>query len=490
MKVDVVIIGAGLGGLIAGAKLSKEGKRVLVIEQHDRPGGYATTFDRGDFTLEVGLHEMYGPSPGDMETKIFNDLDVFNAVKFIRIPEFYRFVNNRYDVTIPHDPKSATEILSTLFTAETEGIHAYFNHILKPRKKAPGNETPEISLGAFLDSIIHNDDLKLILLGNLGYYHDDPYSLSLAYYTSAQGSYYSGGASFIRGGSQQLSDHLANFIRNHHGEVLLEHLVTAIKTDQHQVTGVIYKSKEKPCAGKFEVDADDIIANNAIPNVADLLPEGYGDTLKKELQQQETGTSLLTIYFGFKKPLKEMGWRHYSTFIYDSSVKSQQHIRTNNRDDFARRNFTFVDYSQIDSGLAKNGKATGVICCIDSMKDWENLDRKSYNARKSQVAATFIERLEKMIPGISDAIEYQEAATPVTLKRYTLNPGGAVYGFAQSPSRKAINTSTLPENLHFASAWGNTGGGFSGVIYGGYLCAISILRKKRGIASFGNESLL
>src|SRR5512133_3463236 len=130
MKVDVVIIGAGLGGLIAGAKLSREGKSVLVIEQHDRPGGYATTFERGDFTLEVGLHEMYGPSPGDMETKIFNDLDVFNAVKFIPIPEFYRFVYNRYDVTIPHNPESATEILSTLFPAETEGIHAYFKTIL------------------------------------------------------------------------------------------------------------------------------------------------------------------------------------------------------------------------------------------------------------------------------------------------------------------------------------------------------------------------
>ncbi len=75
---DVVIIGAGLGGLIAGAKLAREGKKVLVIEQHDRPGGYATTFQRGDYTLEVGLHEMDGPAPGDIKTKIFNDLGVFD----------------------------------------------------------------------------------------------------------------------------------------------------------------------------------------------------------------------------------------------------------------------------------------------------------------------------------------------------------------------------------------------------------------------------
>jgi all-trans-retinol 13,14-reductase len=99
MKYDIIIIGAGLGGLTAGAKLAREGRKVLVIEQHNRPGGCATTFQRGDFTLEVGLHEMDGPYPRDMKTKIFNDLDVFNNVEFIKIPEFYRFINELHILT-------------------------------------------------------------------------------------------------------------------------------------------------------------------------------------------------------------------------------------------------------------------------------------------------------------------------------------------------------------------------------------------------------
>ncbi|MBN1145594.1 MAG: FAD-dependent oxidoreductase, partial [Bacteroidales bacterium] len=53
MKYDIIIIGAGLGGLTAGAKLAKEGKRVLVVEQHSIPGGYATTFKKKDFLFEV-----------------------------------------------------------------------------------------------------------------------------------------------------------------------------------------------------------------------------------------------------------------------------------------------------------------------------------------------------------------------------------------------------------------------------------------------------
>jgi len=88
MKYDIIIIGGGLGGLTAGAKLSREGKKVLLIEQHDRPGGCATTFKRGDYIMEVGLHEMDGPSPSDIKTKLFNELDVFKNVTFLELPEF------------------------------------------------------------------------------------------------------------------------------------------------------------------------------------------------------------------------------------------------------------------------------------------------------------------------------------------------------------------------------------------------------------------
>ena len=74
MIYDIIIIGGGLGGLTAGAKLAKEGRSVLLLEQHNRPGGYATSFKRKDFIMEVGLHEMDGLHPRDLKTKIFRDL--------------------------------------------------------------------------------------------------------------------------------------------------------------------------------------------------------------------------------------------------------------------------------------------------------------------------------------------------------------------------------------------------------------------------------
>ncbi|MCK4747522.1 MAG: NAD(P)-binding protein, partial [Bacteroidales bacterium] len=111
MKYDVIVIGAGLGGLTAGAKLAREGKKVLLLEQHDRPGGCATTFKRRDFTMEVGLHEMDGLHPKDIKHRIFDDLGITGKVEFLRVPEFYRFINDSCDLVVPHNPEEAKAIL-------------------------------------------------------------------------------------------------------------------------------------------------------------------------------------------------------------------------------------------------------------------------------------------------------------------------------------------------------------------------------------------
>jgi all-trans-retinol 13,14-reductase len=479
MEYDVIIIGAGLGGLTSGAKLAREGKKVLLIEQHSQPGGCATTFRRRDFTLEVGLHEMDGPSPRDMKTRIFNELEVTGNIEFLKVPEFYHFVSDRLEITIPHDPSEAKNILKEKFPEETAGIDAFFTQILNPKRKPADNEQLiDISLGEFLDSIIKNDDLKLVLLGNLGYFHDDPFSISLTYYSVAQGSYFNGGASFIRGGSQKLSDHLSEYIKNHGGEVLLNHLATGFVIENNRLSGVVFKSKRDSASGLLRAYADEIIANAAIPNIAELLPGVYGERLMKGIQNQKPGASLLTVYFGFKNSLKKLGHKHYSTFVFNGSIKNQSDILRNNMEDYSSRSYTFVDYGQIDSALATPGKSVGALCCIDYLKDWETLSNEQYRNRKEEVAKIFINRLEKLIPGISVEIEYYEVGTPRTIKRYTLNPGGAVYGFAQTPGKPSTETSGIFENLHFASAWGKTGGGFSGAIYSGYLCAYNILRKK------------
>ena len=82
---NIVIIGAGLGGLTAGALLSQKGYKVTILEQHNKVGGCATTFKRnGNFTCEVGLHVIDAPFSDKKKKWIFNELKIYDNIEFIQ----------------------------------------------------------------------------------------------------------------------------------------------------------------------------------------------------------------------------------------------------------------------------------------------------------------------------------------------------------------------------------------------------------------------
>nr|MDA3823225.1 FAD-dependent oxidoreductase [Bacteroidales bacterium] len=407
MKYDVIIIGGGLGGLTAGAKLAIEGRHILLLEQHDRPGGCATTFTRKGFTMEVGLHEMDGLHPADGKTKIFNELGVSDGVEFLELPDFFRFHNGRTDFLMPHDKEEAIAKLKEHFPDQSEGIDTYFERLANAmRINVMERRNPDISVGEYLDSIFTDEELKLVLLGNLGYFHDDPYSLALRYFAIAEGAYFNGRANYIKGGSQKLSDRLVEIIRENGGKVLLNHKVTDITVKDDKVSGLTFINVQPGEHSPIIASADEYILNAALPLAAELMGGANGALLKKQLESQKIGASLLTVYFGFSKSLKDLGYNYYSTFVYDESVKSQKDILQNNHADFDVRSFTFVDYSQVDSGIAPEGKSVGAICCIDYTEDWVGLSRSEYKEKKKEVEQLFAKRLDALIPGCREYMEH------------------------------------------------------------------------------------
>ena len=99
MKYDVIIIGGGLGGLTAGAVLSKKGKKVLLIEQHFMVGGAATIFKRKDINIEVGLHEMdFGEYGYDVKRDLFDFLKLDNITPALGF-SFMWFLSNKQGKT-------------------------------------------------------------------------------------------------------------------------------------------------------------------------------------------------------------------------------------------------------------------------------------------------------------------------------------------------------------------------------------------------------
>lgn len=494
MTHHAIIIGAGLGGLMAAAQLVKRQKKVLVLEQHYLPGGCATTFKRKGYNVEVGLHEIDGlGNTGEGIHAMLKSVGALEAVEFVRVPEFYRFKNNRRDLSVPDNMEQAIEVLIREFPTEEKGILKYFKKLKDIRrdlKQMPKAKWKTIfmplthrdlvlsmkqNLGNFLDKIIQNDDLKLILSANLGYYHDDPYTMALSFYAVAQSSYYTGGGHFIKGGSQQLSDYLMNYINTNGGQVLLQKKVDRIIIRDGIAVGVDYHDVRHPEEEREQVYAQAIIANAAIPNVInELLDEKTAEPIAQKTKNLTLPTSILSIYIGFKRTPKALGHRHYSTFYNASDVYTLSDIKPNTLEPFENRSFVFVDYSQIDSGLAPDGKGFGVVCVPDKLAFWEHLSDEEYKAEKERVAQLFFNKLEQDIPGITEQIDYYEVATPKTIKRYTLNPEGVVYGYAQTPEQSFMKRPPIQSGvprLYFASAWTMPGGGFSGAMYAGALCA-------------------
>ena len=503
MYFDAIIIGGGLGGLSAGAILSRNGKRVMLIEQHYIPGGCATIFKRKDFLMEAGLHAMDGHHVDEKgSTSILRYLGVMKQLDFQATPEFFHIQNKRINFTFPNGSKQAVEALVQAFPEEENGIRKLFRLILGVQEELSHfpkktwqkvlqfplfplfypkiTKTFSRSLGKYLDKHFVSDELKVILQGNLLYYHDDPYSLSLIFFAKAQASFIQKGGFFIKGGSQNLSNSLANMITDNQGCLLLGKRVDKILVENRKAVGVTFSDAFNNQLKPETSRADYIVHSGAVPLLADLLGGAAGDKIKKRIAGMRPSCSLLCIYMGFSKEPKSLGNNRYSTFLYGDDVKSLKDVHANYYGPWEQRSFAFVDYGQIDSGLAPEGKSFGVICTADRLSDWEDLEESEYKKKKAKVAGILLDRLEKAIPGISAIIETYEVGTSRTIKKYTLNPNAAPYGFAQTPAQAGFKRPSYRspvKNLWLSGTWTFPGGGFTGAIVSGFLCGLKIKKQ-------------
>lgn len=500
-KYDIITIGAGLGTLTAAALLAKKGYKVAMVEQHNIPGGMATTFKRKNLTVEVGLHELDGLDEYDMKIKILDFLGIRKKLTFIRLPEFYRFIHGETDITIPDSDTEAEKILTGKFPEEKKGIQKYFNTIRDLRKEISSlpmepwkmifllpvfpllfpNLVKQMknTLGNFLDKHIQSEELKLVLIANLGYYHDDPYSMSMIYYSAAQSGFYYGGGHYIQGGSQNLSNALADVVTSNHGKIIYNRMVQEIIIENDKAVGIKYSKKN----GELEeiLRADKIIAGASLPNIVyKLLPKEFSLKLAPLVENKQNSCSIMTMYLGLNQPLQKLIKKNqtatYSTFFFPNHLHSVKEWHKIAQGDLNERGIVTVDYSLIDSKLTAKGKHFAVVCAYDYGKDWDK-DESKYKKQKKEAEEKLLKKLEEQYPGIRKKIFYYELGTARTIENYTLNPGGSIYGFAQIPSQSGpfrANAKSKIPGLYMASAWVNPGGGFTGAMMSGFLAARSI----------------
>ena len=125
---DVIVIGAGMGGLSAAAHLAAKGQKVLVLEKHDRVGGSTSSFKRGEFTFDTALHEMAGGGPGKLDRGLFQLLKatgVDKKIELYEVPHFYRAIFPGVDITLPPNWDGFKSELKKKWPEESEGIDTF-----------------------------------------------------------------------------------------------------------------------------------------------------------------------------------------------------------------------------------------------------------------------------------------------------------------------------------------------------------------------------
>ncbi len=124
---DTVVIGAGGGGLSAAAGLAMGGEKVLIIEQHDKVGGYMSAFEREGYRFEVSLHAMDGLKEGGVTYNTFEALDLLDRVKRVRLDPAYRSYFPGITIDVPADTEEYLAVLQKQFPEEKEGLRKLFD---------------------------------------------------------------------------------------------------------------------------------------------------------------------------------------------------------------------------------------------------------------------------------------------------------------------------------------------------------------------------
>jgi C-3',4' desaturase CrtD len=480
----VVVIGAGIGGLTAGALLAHRGYEVLILDQGLVPGGCASTFSRRGFTFDVGATQVAGLEPGGIHHRIFRELEIELPPATFCDPACAVFLpGESTPINVWRDrqkwqmerekqfPGSNAfwQLLTQLFQVSWKFQGR--DPVLPPRNlwdlfqliaavRLDTLITVPFTLMTVGDALrlfgLKDRRLKTFLDMQLKLYSQvDAEETALLYAATAlavsqapQGLYH------LQGSMQVLSDRLLLGLKKYGGSLKMRHTVTKIHTDSGKITGVSVTNDQT--GETLTETADHVIANVTAQNLVNLVDDGKMTNYQRRVAQLPESSGAFVIYLGVDQDAIPANCPPHLQFLYDYDGP------------LGEMNSLFVSVSKPGDGRAPDGKATIIASSFTDAKMWWEGSEESYQQLKDDYTGKAIARLSEYFNLTPETIIHQETATPRTFARFTARENGIVGGIGQRVSTFGpfgFATRTPIKNLWLVGDSTHPGEGTAGVSY-------------------------
>lgn len=505
---DVIVIGSGAGGLATAAYLAALGRDVVVVERSSMPGGNTASFTHDGYEFDIGLH--YLGSTEDAHPALAALLAPLGIELAFREQDPRGFDVMCFDdmtFAVPRGAEAFRANLHDAFPAERRAIDRFVQRMTAigrglelPAPSRPGAAlryawdarsllaTARTTLGRELDRLGCSPRLRAVLAWAHGTYALPPQRASLAIHAAVT-MHYLHGAYYPEGGSDAVSGALVGALRRDGGEVLLDAEVTRILVADGAVRGV----RLGPGAGGTAPPCEEIRAPVVVSAMdlkrtfLDLLGEGdVGARLRRRVERFTMPAPLFVVYAILDRDLAAEGFPNRNWHVVDCDdldgfYAALEHGRV------PAQTWTWITSASLkDPGnprLCRPGQTNVQLMSATSARhDFWGVGSDlqagaAYAGRKRQLRDRLVRSAERAIPGIEDAIVYEEAATPVTVERWLRSTGGTAYGIAATPgqflARRPAPATPVP-GLFLAGASTRRGHGITGVVAGGIDTASTI----------------
>ena len=493
----VIVVGAGIGGLTAGALLARRGYQVLILDQALVPGGCASTFKRKGFTFDVGATQVAGLETGGIHQRIFAELGVELPPATPCDPACAVFLPGEKEaIKVWRDPQKWQEERQKQFPGSepfwqlcAKLFRASWRFQARDPVLPPRNfwDLWQLMAAVRLDTLVTvpftlmrvADALKLYGLyqdRRLRTFLDMQLKLysqvnveetallyaatALAVSQSPQGLYH------LQGSMQVLSDRLVEALEKHGGKLLMRHTVEKINTTSGRVTGVVIRNQKN--GETWEEKAEQVVANVTIQNLVNLVEDGQiSPGYKQRVDKLPEASGAFVVYLGVKQTAIPDNCPPHLQFLYNYD----QVIGENNS--------LFVSVSKPGDGRAPEGQATIIASSFTDVQMWWQGNQEDYQRLKTEYTQEAIARLGEYFQLSPETIIHQEVATPRTFAHFTARDKGIVGGVGQRISTFGpfgIATRTAINNLWLVGDSTHPGEGTAGVSYSAFTAVRQIIQ--------------